>query len=121
MCCTGFSTKIVPFFITFTLGLVATGIFYGVFGSSSETFRIEREDRIYKHRKTSCGFEKRTESEKKNVYEIVPEVPVAPLPPPAPRVAPMDFDAPEEFETTLLPPTPPETIIVWEEIEKKNK
>lgn len=115
MCCKNSTKKIIPFLITFFIGIFLASFFYS--STNSTLINNNRLEKETNYTRTSCGFEKM-----KRHYDImdeVPAVPVAPPPPPAPPVAPPP--ASEAFEDTLFSPTPPETIILREKLKKKNK
>ncbi len=110
MCCKNSTGKIIPFLITFAIGIFAASLFYG--WTSSTSVNDNRLEKGTNHTRTSCGFEmmKRHHS----LMDEVPAVPIAPLPP-APPIAP------ETFEDTVYPPTSQKTIVLRKDLNKKSK
>lgn len=91
-----FKKNIIPFFITFSIGILAAGFVYGLLGSGSANInKSETFEKNYNYQPTSCWTERRIERHHEiDVLEMVPAVPIAPPPPPAPLVMPdeLDFD-----------------------------
>lgn len=126
MCCLEFSKKIVPFAITFALGLFVAGIFNSFFASNKVVdYRFESTSKSSHHSKSKCRYDRSQEAA--NVIEddvifLVPAPPMPPSPPIAPEfdditLQPLDID---ETEVTVFPPKPPETITLSKEIKKSN-
>lgn len=118
MCCKGFYQRLVPFAITFALGILAASIVYSFLPTTS--VRSTSFEKSSKHKRTDCGFggmRKHHELEDVTFIEVPPPAPIAPVPPPPP--APLT--APDiESEVTVFPPTPPETIILKEDLRSKK-
>lgn len=119
MCCQGLLKKVVPFAITFTLGLFVAGIFYGF--SNLRTERVDRFDNSSTHRKCDHQMIRMNHEFERDV--ILLDVPPPPAPAVAPEapLAPSAPVAPDEVDVTVFPPTPPETIILKEELKAKSK
>ncbi len=118
MCCKNSTGKIIPFLITFAIGIFAASLFYG--WTSSNSVNGNRLEKGTNHTRTSCGFEmmKRHHS----LMDEVPAVPIAPLPPPAPPIAPPPPPiATEAFEDNVYPPTSQKTIVLRKDLNKKSK
>jgi hypothetical protein len=101
MCCQGFYKKVIPFAVTFILGIFAAGIFYYAFApvkiKSSESF-----DKPTVYKKSDCRYERmrmHREIEEEVIFLDVP--PVAPEPP---LMAP---DVEADFEAYPPPPSKP--------------
>lgn len=126
MCCQGYLKRIVPFGLTFALGLLVAGIFYG-FGSVTGTYSTVSQDGV---KKKNCMFEKmHHEVEEEEVFfleatepPVAPVAPEAPEAPPAPPAAPEPPPlAPDDIDVTVFPPTPPETVIIKGEKDRAAK
>lgn len=123
MCCIDFTKKIIPFAITFTIGIFVAGFFYSLTGSNSANENhFDTSEKQINHNRTHCGFKKQMR-EPQDIMDFVPPVPVATPPPPAPPIAPPAPPAPpiapEAFEDTLFPPTPPKTIVLRKDLKKQ--
>jgi hypothetical protein len=130
MCCLEFSKKIIPFAITFALGLFVAGIFNSFFATNKVAdYRFEsRTNSTNHHRRTECMYEKQMRTkdnfDDEDVIFLVPAPPMPPAPPIAPDFkddADLKFEEQDEFDNTVFPPTPPETIILREEIRKSHR
>lgn len=106
MCCMNFKKNIIPFFITFSIGILAAGFVYSLIGSSSaNNSQSETFEKNYKYQPTSCWSERRTERHHEvDVLEMVPAVPIAPPLPPAPSVAPEDINIDNNFDIWISEP-----------------
>jgi hypothetical protein len=126
MCSLEFFKRIVPFAITFGLGIFIAGAFYSLTSPhKSKSSHSPNAVKTYKHNKTKCNYDKMRFEENIdiNIEEDVilidiDENMIAPQFRNS-RVEPLKQI--ETIETTVFPPTPPETIILVEELRKKNK
>lgn len=126
MCCLEFSKRIVPFAITFILGLFVASIFYSFTSANrSNVHRFENRTNESYHSKKKCMYDREMNTENEFEEDIIFLVPPPP-PPPEPLIAPefeddsvRHFELNDEIETTVFPPTPPETLILREELRKK--
>lgn len=113
MCCIDFTKKIIPFVVTFTIGIFVASFFYSLTNWNSRSeFHFDPFVKESKYKRTSCGFERRVKKQH-DIMEMVPAVPVSPPPPPAPPIAPEPPAAP--------PPLPPKPIVLRQDVEKQNK
>lgn len=119
MCCSMEMLKrIVPFVITFALGLFVASIFYGfTSGNSAKSYQFNSVEKSSKHSRTHCFGERKAMREdfEEDVIFLIPPPPPAPPAPPVAPTAPRN-----EIETTVFPPTPPETLVLPEEIRKPS-
>lgn len=106
MCCIKFSKGIVPFAITFVIGLFVAGLFYSV---GSKTSSNEMRNNVYRnapmHRSSGmCNMQRRMErmqsEEDSKISESVEEV---------------------EIERVIVKPTFEETIIINEQSKSSRK
>ncbi len=104
MCCKNSIKKIIPFLITFFIGIFVASFFYSLTNSSSaDNYRFEKTT---KYTRTSCGFQKMKKHH--DIIELVPPVPVSP--PPAP-IAP-------KAKVIYIKKTSPKTVVLREDLNK---
>ncbi len=99
MCCKGFFKRVVPFFLTFAVGLFIASFFISIAAPNFEFNRGRRNHREY-HRMMESKIQQLEDqnerlqkelSEKdaveiKGIYLDVPAPPMPPMPPPLPRM-----------------------------------
>lgn len=104
MCCKNSTGKIIPFLITFAIGIFAAGLFYG--WTNSNSVNKNRLEKGTNHTRTSCGFERMKRHH--DIMELVPPVPVSPAP-----IAPK--------AEVFIKKVAPKTIVLREDLNQKNK
>ena len=104
MCCSFETVKrVVPFAITFALGLFVASAFYSFAAPTKvKDSRLLRVEKVPKHKTKKCDDKKRIKIENEVEEEII-------------FLIDGSFS---EVETTVFPPTPPETVILKEELSK---
>lgn len=129
MCCNsqGFLKKIVPFAITFAIGIFLASIFYSF--TSVNKGDAESYEKHSHHKKTHCGFEQMRIHENadeeflEETFSIdVPPPPAPPAPPiaPEPPIAPVAPIAPDELDSVEFSDSSSEKIILKREIKKSS-
>ena len=97
MCCKGFIKRILPFFLTFAVGLFIASFFVSVAAPSfqfknrdgkkhREYHRLKYENRQLRERVQRLERERSMAASEFEVNLDVPPPPMPPMPPPAPRV-----------------------------------
>ncbi|MGI8670649.1 MAG: hypothetical protein ACR2J3_12520 [Aridibacter sp.] len=106
-----FTKKIIPFAITFTIGIFVASFFYSLTGSNSDFESYSNTfGKKTKHQRTHCGFERRVKRDF-DILDLVPPVPISPAPAP---IAP-------EVKLIYIKKTSPKTIVLRKDLGKKNK